>query len=265
MAIKTLALTKLRTDGGTQLRVTIVHEHVSNLADAFRDDEKRKAIPPIEVVFDSVNYWVWDGNHRILAAQEAGQDAIRCNVEKGTQRDAILKAAGANQSHGMPRSHLDKRKAVGALLQDAEWAGRSDRWIAETCGVGHPLVAEVRKSTGTQLEEIPVEAREGKDGKRRHKPKRKPNIPQPTFIDEEPEADNQYADGGAEPVTSGPLAGLEPDPVGVSKPCELDRVRWAKERFVWLWDQYQSKFGDDAAWCYFSAAWEQFKETAGYE
>jgi hypothetical protein len=44
-----------------------------------------------------------------------------------------------------------------------------------------------------------------------------------------------------------------------------DRIAWSKERFTWLWDQYQAKFGEDAGWIYFSAGFEQFKESAGYE
>ena len=49
--------------------------------------------------------------------------------------------------------------------------------------------------------------------------------------------DDQDADGGAEPVTSGPLAGMEPDPVGVdSEPttCEAYTTRlveWTRKQF----------------------------------
>lgn len=72
------------------------------------------------------------------------------------------------------------------------------------------------------------------------------------------------ADGGAEPCTV-QRAGTEADPVGVVEPVELDRVKFAKVRFGFAWEEYEAAFGDDAAWCYFSAAWEQFKESAGYE
>ena len=85
---------------------------------------------------------------------------------------------------------------------------------------------------------------------------------------QEPVTDDQ-ADGGAEPdtnpLTDTPLAGMELDPVGVSEPVELVRVRWVKWRIEQLWTTYQAAFEDDAAWCYFSTAWEQFKEAAGYE
>jgi hypothetical protein len=79
------------------------------------------------------------------------------------------------------------------------------------------------------------------------------------------DSDDDQADGGAAPVTSGPLAEMEADPVGVSEPVELDRVRWTAERLNLLWSKYNVVFGRDAAWCYFSTAWEQFKESAGYE
>jgi hypothetical protein len=88
----------------------------------------------------------------------------------GSVRDAILFACGANQTNGLRRTYQDKRHAVARLLADPEWRKRSDRWIAEACGVGHPLVADVRKATAT-LEELPVADRVGRDGKVRRRRK----------------------------------------------------------------------------------------------
>jgi uncharacterized ParB-like nuclease family protein len=179
--VKELPIDELRTDGGLQLRARIDQEHVERLAEAFAGEHSSNEVPAIQVLFDSKAYWVWDGNHRILGAQRAGRETIRCQVEKGTQRDAILKAAGANHNHGLPRSSADKRCAVRTLLADKTWRKRSDRWIADACKVSHPLVADVRRDLEQQeearriveselaadrVEELPVDrTREGKNGK----------------------------------------------------------------------------------------------------
>jgi len=69
----------------------------------------------------------------------------------------------------LKRSNADKRKAVNLLLRDDEWAAKSDRWIAETCGVGRRLVVDIRSLSGGGT----ATCREGKDGKTYKQPKRR--------------------------------------------------------------------------------------------
>lgn len=184
-----MELASLRMDCGLQLRAEIDHDHVDRLADAYAAGEP---VPPIRVMHDSKTAWVWDGNHRLIARRQAGFETISVIVEHGTYREAILRAAGANHEHGLPRSNKDKRTAVAKLLEDKVWARRSDRWIAETCRVSRPLVMDVRQDIEAarqvaelppaerdQVAELPPEktakevldsvgaptAREGKDGK----------------------------------------------------------------------------------------------------
>lgn len=323
--VKELRIDELQTDGGLQLRARINQEHVHRLGEAFADASEN--VPPIGVLFDSKSYWVWDGNHRILGAQQAGFDTIRCSVEKGTQRDAIIRAAGANHDHGLPRTNADKRHAVAALLADKEWKRRSDRWIAETCRVSRTLVADVRDEMRRQdearnakvakqvqdmvggskqvAEKPPADStRIGRDGKEYTKPvapeESQPNplleelqqllsdhmqdriglsfsdlafverVTRRGHLNEGEEVSRAAAvlaeyseDTGPElmdPDEDEPLGTLEPD-----EAPQADRVAWAEDRFGWLWDKYRATYGDAAAWCYFSAAWEHFKESAGYE
>lgn len=178
-----MELDVLRMDFGLQLRAEIDEFHVDRLADAYAANEP---VPPIRVMHDSKTAWVWDGNHRMIGRRRAGFQTISCIVEHGTYRDAILRAAGANHEHGLPRSNRDKRAAVAKLLADKVWAKRSDRWIAETCRVSRPLVADVREDMiktknaleseayeVAQVAELPPEnaangtpaTREGQDGK----------------------------------------------------------------------------------------------------
>ena len=184
--VKELQLDDLEFDNDLQLRTCIDQDHVDTLVDAYTLAEETNSPlmpPPVRVLFDGKRHWVWDGFHRILARKRAGFGSVRCYVEKGTKRDAILKAAGANYNHGLPRSNEDKRLAVRALLNDRTWGKRSDRWIAETCHVSRPLVAECRAnlqalaaalaaadaepSEQSQVAELPPaeEGRVGRDGK----------------------------------------------------------------------------------------------------
>jgi hypothetical protein len=65
-------------------------------------------------------------------------------VHTGTKRDALLHAAGANETHGLRRTNLDKRKAVQTLLEDKEWREWSDREIARQTKTSQPFVTKLR-------------------------------------------------------------------------------------------------------------------------
>ncbi len=105
--------------------------------------------PPIVVFYDGRDYWTADGFHRLAAAQRTKARTITAEVIKGTKRDALLYAVGANAQHGLPRTNADKRHAVDLLLADAQWRKWSDREISRRCAVDHRFVANVRSSLGT--------------------------------------------------------------------------------------------------------------------
>jgi hypothetical protein len=188
----TLDLDVLRWGGACQLRAEVDEDHVQRLAEAL--DKDPAGVPAIGVLYDSRHYWVWDGNHRILAAQRIGAEKIRCLVESGTERDAKLRAAGANATHGLPRTAGDKRCAVTALLADKQWGKRSDRWIADACRVSATFVGKVRaeweakEAKYTDESTVHVDScqpassrstatdgqREGRDGRVRQLPERTP-------------------------------------------------------------------------------------------
>jgi uncharacterized ParB-like nuclease family protein len=135
-------LSKIRIDGGTQMRAAIDVEHVGDLARAIERGEK---LPPVKVFNDGTDCWLARGFHRYHAHKKAGRAKIEAEVIDGTVRDAILDAAGDNAEHNaLKRTNADKRKAVETLLNDAEWSANSDRWIAETVKVSHTAVAAVR-------------------------------------------------------------------------------------------------------------------------
>src|SRR5262249_41577758 len=113
-------------------------------------------------------FWLADGFHRTKAVAVTGAKIVSCDIRKGTVRDAILFACGANLHHGLRRTNRDKRRAVERLLADEEWAKFRERKIADICGVPHPFVADMRTA---QLETVSssnrAEKRIGRDGKSR--------------------------------------------------------------------------------------------------
>lgn len=186
---KQISLSEIRIDGGTQMRQQIETTAVDDYAAAFAAGID---MPAVKVFHDGATNWLADGFHRWHAARKAGLDKIKCDVEQGTQRDAILYAVGANRANGMRRTNADKRVCVMKLLHDPEWVKRSNGWIAEKCGVDQSTVSDYRKQVVPVKDSLTDEKRIGRNGvaqsaKSRRKPKKKPDLHVPP-IDEEVEA-----------------------------------------------------------------------------
>lgn len=143
----TVKLSKLRIDGGTQMRAALDDNTVFDYVQAMIAYGGWGTFPPIVVFHDGKEYWLGDGFHRAAAFRESFPDeiAIPADIRPGTRRDAILYAAQANASHGLRRSQADKRRSVETLLRDEEWRQWSDREIARRCNVSADLVGAVRR------------------------------------------------------------------------------------------------------------------------
>ena len=206
VSVKTLKLDQIRIDGGTQVRVEINKEVLRD----YRELQEAKVVfPPIDVFFDGSDYWLAEGFHRYHAAAIRSKKSIRATVHKGTQRDAVLFAIGANSDHGLQRTNADKRHAVELLFADEEWAQMSDRWIAETAHVSHPLVADVRRQvvilptengdTSTKNRDSGV--RTGRDRKRYRVTKKTHRKATRTAASKQETDDEEVNDGLGNPVT----------------------------------------------------------------
>lgn len=170
MSVEILYLSQIRQDGGTQPRGALNEETVLEYAAAMEDPSNE--FPPVRVVFDGENYWLWDGYHRIAAAAEAGLDQFKAEVLQGTREDAQWLSFGANQTHGLRRTNADKRRAVEAALRHERGMTMSDNAIAEHCGVSHTFVGSVRRELTCNGCKSEVEAgaatpnlRMGRDGR----------------------------------------------------------------------------------------------------
>ncbi|WP_017979873.1 hypothetical protein [Sphingomonas melonis] len=136
-----LPIALIRRDGGTQIRAQISMDVAREYAEAM---VLGATFPPIGVIYDGTDHWVWDGFHRLMGADLSDAGSIDAIVRPGTRRDAVIAALGANAQHGYRRSNADKRNAVVTALADDELAKKSDREIARICQVGADMVGRLR-------------------------------------------------------------------------------------------------------------------------
>jgi len=116
-------------------------------------------LPP--VVVDDATMTVIDGAHRVEASRRAGRREINALMFNGDQTEAMALAVEANVKHGKPLTRGERQEAARALL--ARCPERSDRWLAEICGLSHSTVSRLRQASRT----AEVEVRTGRDGRRR--------------------------------------------------------------------------------------------------
>lgn len=175
MKTEALKLTEIITDAETQTRCHTTDDVVSDYAERWIEGDK---FPPVIVFHDGASYYLADGFHRYLAAQRNGFKDILAEVHKGTVKDALKYALGANRANGLRRTNADKRRCVWLALEN--FGSTSDRQIAEMCGVSGMMVADVRREQDQLQESCSSPAkRTGKDGKARKMPKGKSEPAEP--------------------------------------------------------------------------------------
>ncbi len=121
---KVLPLNSILIDEELQSRVKLHEQTLEEYTEAYAQGVE---FPPVIVFYDSEQYFLSDGFHRVKAAIAAGLTEIPVEIKQGTKRDAILYSVGANAKHGLRRTNADKRRAVMTLLDDPEWR----TWIHE--------------------------------------------------------------------------------------------------------------------------------------
>ncbi len=147
---KTLSLKLIRTDGGTQQRPIdddILKRYMGLMKDGFE-------FPPVSVILDGKDYWLWDGFHRYHALRKLGKTSINASVEKGERREAIWFSFQANQKHGFPRQPgTVKEMLLKKIFPDPEWGKLTDNAIAQWVGVTRRYVSKIRKQQSTKREQ----------------------------------------------------------------------------------------------------------------
>ena len=141
------AVTEGRTAAQVALRVRTIRTDAAwrrglNRSHVAALSETPEAWPPIVVT--RVGTTVLDGSHRVAAAKELGLATIQAVFFDGDLDRAFIEFLRLNRSHGLPLTLSERRDAARRLLdRDAD---RSDRWIAELCGLSPKTVGRVRQT-----------------------------------------------------------------------------------------------------------------------
>ena len=138
--------TSLQTRSGRNQSVVQEYAAAMSTGDEF---------PPVVLFDDGRQKYLADGFHRMAAALSIGRDRIDATVHQGSKQDALLFSLKANSKHGLQRTNDDKRHSVRLLLDDFEYADKSDREIAELCAVSHTFVSKIRSVDKTTSKQKP--------------------------------------------------------------------------------------------------------------
>jgi uncharacterized ParB-like nuclease family protein len=148
-------LDRLVREAGLQMRASLADgltdpATVERYYEAFLEGDE---FPPLEVVSDGQNYWLFDGFQRAAAIERAGKGSAECLVFSGSHQDALLRSISANSRHGLTRTTNDCRRAITILidtpdllqkvLAQAKDLGGVTRTLAITCGISKGLVGKV--------------------------------------------------------------------------------------------------------------------------
>src|SRR4051794_30112752 len=103
--ITMLSLEKITVDLGISARTTpVCKATVEAYAQAIRDGAD---LPPCVVYRTADKTYLCEGFQRYHAFKAAFRKALPCIIVISTYREAVLRAAGANLRHGLPRSYED--------------------------------------------------------------------------------------------------------------------------------------------------------------
>jgi uncharacterized ParB-like nuclease family protein len=100
--------------------------------------------PPIELVFDGKDYWLWNGFHRYQCAKKLKQTEITARVKNGSKRDALWLSFSANKDHGFRRQSGVAKRIIERILIDKVWSKKSLTAIAEHVGVTRVYVSQIK-------------------------------------------------------------------------------------------------------------------------
>jgi predicted nucleic acid-binding Zn-ribbon protein len=155
-----LALYKIRIDGGTQARVKLNQDLVTEYAEHMKDGDK---FPPITVFNDGSDHWLADGFHRFFAYKANNETMVEAEVINGTLEDATLYAFAANAKRGLSMSDEDNRNVITLMLKHPKWSLWSDREISRHVGVSNMTVGRVKQSLNLPKEDVVKFTRQGKE------------------------------------------------------------------------------------------------------
>ena len=148
MAIKEIPLKDICTNAGTQQRPVdddVVKRYKALMADGVK-------FPPVSIVSDGNNNYLYDGFHRYFAHLKLGKKYIEATVEKGTRRDAIFFSFSANKENAFPRQAGTVKGIIEKMLKDEEWSKMPLRGIADWSGCTERYVRKIQADLKSQAD-----------------------------------------------------------------------------------------------------------------
>ena len=171
-------------------------------------------LKPMSVARIDGRLYLTDGFHRCAAAARLGRDTIQAIITDTNDKGAWEMVRADNADSALLWKTKERKKyARGLLLRFTE---RSDRWIAEDCGLSHETVAVIRSSMESTGEIRQFNSRESKDGKVRPAEMPKPAEPAPQLPPgngdhSEPHKSEPPAQAPPTPPTTPTTSGDKPD------------------------------------------------------
>lgn len=150
-------------------------------------ERKSWPFPPLEVVeTDDGKRLVWDGGHRLAAAQLAAYSVVPVILTRGTAEDALAKARQANVAHGLKRTNADKKKVAEGLVREelervaAGAKPRSTHELGRLVGLSHAYIGQVRDRLVAESQAVTAAVQEVRPVKAPPPPKAETPQPAPT-------------------------------------------------------------------------------------
>lgn len=138
--MKKLRLDQITTDDRLQHRKLDV-DHINSLLEAVEAGAK---LPPVKVVYDGKNYWLFDGHHRLNVARIRKEAEIEAEVYQGDFRMAWEASLGVNDKHGLRRTDRDIHNVLAQVFLDADLSKLNDEAIARRVGCHRHTVMKFR-------------------------------------------------------------------------------------------------------------------------
>lgn len=138
--IKSVPIKDIVTDCKTQHRPVdddVMRRYQALMADGVK-------FPPVSIVTDGKNFYLWDGFHRYFAHLRLNRKYILANIENGTRRDAIYFSFSANKENAFPRQPGTAKVIIEKIIKDDEWSKMSLREIADHVGVTERYVRKLQ-------------------------------------------------------------------------------------------------------------------------
>lgn len=139
MSEQILELDKICMDSETQPRVAMSPDLVIEYSQKMMQGEE---FPPVSVVHDGSNYWLYDGFHRCCAAKNILRGRIAAEVREGTKQDAVWLSLAANKAHGMRRKRKDRINAICRAIEMGH--DKSNKDLALHLGVNSKTIGNYR-------------------------------------------------------------------------------------------------------------------------